>query len=54
MDLEHLEHAGFDPEAAAYEDGNDAEDLGYDTDIESGATTKIRCQLTQAGGCKTC
>lgn len=36
MDLEHLEHAGFDPEAAAFEDGNDLEDLGYDQDVEPG------------------
>ena len=29
VDLEHLEHAGFDPEVAAYERGFDPEDLGY-------------------------
>lgn len=36
MDMAHLEHAGFDPEAAAFEDGNDVEDLGYDEEIEPG------------------
>jgi hypothetical protein len=36
MDMAHLEHVGFDPEAAAFEDGNDVEDLGYDEDIEPG------------------
>lgn len=34
MDLDHLEHAGFDPEAAAFEDGMDPEDLGYDEEEE--------------------
>jgi len=34
MDLDHLEHAGFDPEAAAFEDGMDPEDLGYDVEEE--------------------
>ena len=37
MDMAHLEHAGFDPEAAAFEDGNDVEDLGYDEDPDLGA-----------------
>lgn len=32
MDIDHLQHAGFDPEAAAYEDGVNVEDLGYDED----------------------
>ena len=36
VDLEHLVHAGFDPEAAAHEDGLDPEDLGYDEE-DSGA-----------------
>ena len=41
MDMVHLEHAGFDPEAAAFEDGNDVEDLGYDEDIEPGAGARF-------------
>jgi hypothetical protein len=41
MDMAHLEHAGFDPEAAAFEDGNDVEDLGYDEDIEPGVAMRF-------------
>ena len=38
MDLEHLERAGFDPEAAAHEDGIDLEDLGYEEEDEEWMT----------------
>lgn len=65
VDLEHLVHAGFDPEAAAHEDGLDPEDLGYD-EGDSGAAppppllclqqhTHRPCRETiQTGGLNCC